>query len=98
MATPFRHPSPPTVAAIPPIVQCGPADTPPEPTKALATQLGTRAIQYRPSKPTSLATVVASNLPTMATPFRHPSPPTIAAIPPIGPIRGAQSMRLEKQR
>ena len=96
-STLLRDPMPPTIAAVPQLLSGGPADTPPEPIEAVAVQLRMRANQYRPKKPTSLATAVASNYLTMAIPFRHPSPPSIAAIPPIGPIRGDESMRLEKQ-
>ena len=96
-STLLRDPMPPTIAAVPQFVSGAQTYTPPDPNVAVAAPLGTTTNRCMHSSPTTLATAVASNYLTMATPFRHPSPPTIAAIPPIGPIRGAQSMRLEKQ-
>eukprot|EP00978_Attheya_sp_CCMP212_P006522 scaffold15035_cov59-Attheya_sp.AAC.2 len=58
---PMPDQMPPTIAAVPQFMSVAQTYTPPEPTEAIAMQLGTRANQYRPSKPTSLATAVASN-------------------------------------
>eukprot|EP00978_Attheya_sp_CCMP212_P028838 scaffold100641_cov49-Attheya_sp.AAC.1 len=57
MATP---PSADTVDSTPSIVKCALHHTTHDPNVAVATRLGTGRNYYRPSKPTSLATAVAS--------------------------------------
>eukprot|EP00978_Attheya_sp_CCMP212_P031909 scaffold122341_cov40-Attheya_sp.AAC.2 len=78
MATP---PSADTVDTVPSIVKGAIHHTTHDPNVAVATRLGTGRYYYRPSKPTSLATVVASLVPTMATRLRPAPSVTNLSVP-----------------
>eukprot|EP00978_Attheya_sp_CCMP212_P025119 scaffold80273_cov31-Attheya_sp.AAC.1 len=80
MATP---PSPDTVDSSPSIVEGAIHHTTNDPNVAIAMRLGTGKNYYRPSKPTSLATAVASLVlvPTLVTRLRPAPSVTNHAVP-----------------
>eukprot|EP00978_Attheya_sp_CCMP212_P030876 scaffold114875_cov31-Attheya_sp.AAC.4 len=78
MSTP---PSADTVDTVPSIVKGALHHTTHDPNVVVATQLGTGRNYYRPSKPTSLATAVASLVPTLVNRLRPVPSVTNLAVP-----------------